>query len=142
MKPIEYRAWHIKHKKYYKVDRIYFDYFNNEIDEVYAYMYHDGNFIDGTVESRDKRRKPQIILEEYIGCRDKNGKKAFKGDIVKLYRDGEVLIAKIHYNEFMLSYVFESLETVGVTYLLDYQNSTFEVIGNINEVKSDEWNTI
>lgn len=124
MREIKFRAWHKEEKRYYVVERINFLDF-----EVWARV--NGDFGIFNFKS--------VILEQYTGLKDKNDIEIFVGDVVKLYVNGDVVITKVFYNEYGLSYAFEDANDVGLFYILDYEEMDLEVIGNIHEntIKED-----
>lgn len=113
MKKIEFRAWLLKviPSRMVIVDKIDFD--KKEIECIQGvYLWTAHSFDD-------------IILMQYTGLKDKNRKKIFEGDMIKLPEDqfgGEEILIVIEANGF---YTFKEHGL----YLWDY-NEKIEIIGN------------
>lgn len=69
-------------------------------------------------------------IGQYTGLTDKNGKKIFEGDIVRIHLLGGIEIGQITYSE--MSCRFKFADKYGSTYGFD-DTCTFEVIGNIHD---------
>jgi len=91
----------------------------------------------------------EVIIEQYTGLKDKNGKKIFTGDIIEASIDGvwaagnAVCFGKkkwkleVIYNDIRFMDVFRIIGSKNapdrIYYLFDKELSELEVIGNIHE---------
>lgn len=114
-KEIKYRAW----------------------DEINKKMLNWYEFLDTNVKNTFiSPESTGLILMEYIGICDKNGKEIYKNDIIKLKKlDKNPIIALIDWSREYLSYVLITEDVAHVfenlgDYLDEYD---LEIIGNIYE---------
>lgn len=114
MRDIKFRCWDTENKQMLKVQELDFeDTFYGGRLSIRADMYNDYFDIE------------DMILMQYTGLKDKNGKEIYEGDIVKSYyyipnedgTEGERYVVKlINYNETLCKYnidMFENLEIIG-----------------------------
>lgn len=113
MGELRLRAWSIKKRKFLNIDTLYCA--NGKVCAVVD---------DGVVNDIE-----DVILEQYTGLKDKNGKEIYEGDIVDFVDDGEC-IGVVEYDapEFYLN---ADATNWGAMYL--ERTRCQKVIGNIHE---------
>lgn len=128
MREVEFRAWDVEAKCYIK-DPILVDNCGN----VYA-VYEEPSPVQGTCLITGK---PNVILEQYISLKDKNGKEIYEGDIVEQTwfngDDGDItIIGVIGFDKEEASFgIVETIQRTNKQYSGFYSQK--EVIGNIHE---------
>ena len=114
MREIELRAWDNKTKEYRVVEYLHF----GRSGEVSMLTTVSSDFRDPWDQLPD-----EVVLEQYTGLKDKNGKKIYDGDIVHQFDDEEHFVVEFKYGGF-LPFTAHML-----TFDVDY----CEIIGNIHE---------
>lgn len=132
---IKFRAWDKQEKRMLVVYRISFD---GPIDGVQVHCYLDDRGAEGSTEYAYDG--DGLILEQFTGLKDVNGKEIYIGDIVKVWSDMSELTMVPVINEIVSEDLFGRpgvfLKPVG-THLIepclhDSWSNQFEVIGNVH----------
>ena len=119
MREIKFRAWDKTDKEMFQVSLI-----NFELGNVSSNGFYSRKF--------KRIKKPNCILMQYTGLKDKNGKEIYEGDVV--INNAITRPAKVHYQQSECR--FGKLYKDGLTISLNELSEGFksiEIIGNIHE---------
>ena len=116
MKDIKFRVWDNERNAMFNSKSVDIDFFEGKIEITSDTIRYDEVYTD---EIKD------FELMQYVGCKDKNNKEIYEGDIVK---------TKEHIGQIIYSKGMFFIDVKGDFYLPIYNASEFmEVIGNIYE---------
>lgn len=127
MREIKFRAWDKITKKLYAVSGLEFDE-NGEVCEVYL----AGIQIDESNPTANVRKPSDVILNQYTGLKDKNGKEIYEGDIVLVANHGLTPFAVI-YREWDCSFLCGNEFAEDYVHMFKSLPQCYEVIGNIHK---------
>lgn len=120
MRDIKFRCWDTENKEMLEVQELDYEDSYNGQPMIRTTMYSD--YFD----------TEDMILMQYVGLKDKNGKEIYEGDIIKICAEGlgGEAIGKIVYDEYDLAFVLRN-EVEELSECLWYAEQQLEVIGNI-----------
>lgn len=110
-----------------------------QFDREFRSLDHQSNYYIGFYFGHDGTElKDDFIISQYTETKDKNDNEIWEGDILKIYRDGEIIIATIIFfngcfgwNDHTYHNEFYSMSTTMEVIAEDNINYSIEVIGNI-----------
>ena len=128
MREIKFRAWYKPYKQMCQVESLRFD-----GNGVYTAVLIEEPFYDRRLVEAD-----EIVIEQYTGLKDKNGREIYEGDIIfqkPLSKNSIGWVGKIIFKQgAFMAEVYERGKIVMYLFLSDFNpEKTSEVIGNTHK---------
>lgn len=128
MRDIKFRAWYKPYKQMCQVESLRFD-----GNGVYTAVLIEEPFYDRRLVEAD-----EIVIEQYTGLKDKNGREIYEGDIIfqkPLSKNSIGWVGKIIFKQgAFMAEVYERGKIVMYLFLSDFNpEKTSEVIGNTHK---------
>lgn len=115
MRNIKFRAWDVENKEMLKVQELDFE-----------PTFYGGRIAIRPDQYNDYFDTEDMILMQYTGLKDKNGKEIYEGDIIKAFTSGKWRIGIIIYEH--------SGFTIDVTINKDLEYGRTSIIENLTEI--------
>ena len=123
MREIKFRVWDTENKEMLRVQELDFE------DTFYG-----GRLSIRTEQYNDYFDIEDMILMQYTGLHDKNGKEIYEGDIIQY---GDIHKGIVEYSEKYAQFILKETDNISDEYeaLGEFNIIVFEVIGNIYDNK-------